>query len=130
MSKQQSITSQHRVGHRGSVKAYTIGFTLSVILTLAAYILVKYSIGGLSSGLVVFIIIGLAVAQLAVQLQFFIHLGRESKPGWNKVMFVFMALVVLIVAIGSLWIMSNLHYNRMSPGETETHLLEEEGYKR
>jgi cytochrome o ubiquinol oxidase operon protein cyoD len=130
MNKHRVITSQHRTGNRGSLQNYTIGFTLSIVLTLAAYILVRYRPDALSYGFLVFSVVGLAIAQLFVQLQFFIHLGHESKPRWNKLVFIFMLLVLLIIVVGSLWIMSNLHYNVMSPHETETYIQEEEGIKR
>ena len=43
--------------------------------------------------------------------------------------FLFMMLIVVIVVIGSLWIMTNLDYNMM-PDEVETYILEEEGFTR
>lgn len=130
MSKQHVITSQHHTGNRGSLRAYTIGFIVSIVLTLAAYILVKEFAGAISYGFLLFAIISLAVAQLLVQLQFFIHLGTESKPRWNKLMFIFMLIILLIVVVGSLWIMNNLHYNMMAPSEMEAHIMEEEGIRR
>lgn len=130
MSKQPAISAQHRTGNRGSLQSYTIGFLASIVLTLSAYVVVTQSAVTLSYRFLVIAIIGLAVTQLLVQLQFFIHLGHESKPHWNKLMFLFMLLILLIVVIGSLWIMSNLHYNTMSPGETETYIMKEEGINR
>ena len=56
-------------------------------------------------------IIFLAVVQLVVQLVFFLHLGRERQPRWNLLAFAFMAIVLLILVLGSLWIMNNLNYH-------------------
>jgi cytochrome o ubiquinol oxidase operon protein cyoD len=72
----------------------------------------------------VLVIVGLAVVQLLVQLIFFLHLGKESKPRLNLTIFAFMLLVVGIVAIGSLWIMHNLDYNMM-PKEMNEHMLDQ-----
>ena len=115
--------------NHGSVATYTIGFTLSLGLTLAAYILVTqhvrsghtaYSHDNLTIAVMVF-----AILQLFVQLLFFLHLGSEAKPKWNVVTFLFMLLVVLIVGIGSIWIMHNLDYNMMHEHNMNHHMLKE-----
>lgn len=109
-------------GH-GSVLSYTIGFVLSVALTILAYILVVNHVfhnGALTSA-----IMGLAVLQFAVQMIFFLHLGRESKPHWNFTVMLFMLLVLFIVVFGSLWIMNNLNYN-MTPQDTNDYILQDE----
>ena len=110
---------------RGSAWTYTAGFVFSVLLTLIAYLLVTkhYLSGwGLTAG-----ILGLAVVQLMVQLVAFLHLGRESRPRWNLLAFLFMTMVVLIVVLGSLWIMHHLNYN-MTPQDTNSFLIKDEGY--
>ncbi len=73
----------------------------------------------------------LAVTQLLVQLLFFLHLGRESKPRWNLIVLAFAVMVVVIVVFGSLWIMKNLQYNHghQTPEETDKFLIHDEGYK-
>ncbi|MEI8338651.1 MAG: cytochrome o ubiquinol oxidase subunit IV [bacterium] len=94
----------------GSLKNYITGFLLALILTLLAYFLVTQKIYT-SYNQIIAIISGLAIVQLFVQLIFFLHLGRESKPRWNVTVFVFAALVVVIIVVGSIWIMNNLNYN-------------------
>lgn len=115
--------------HKGSYMAYTIGFILSIVLTLIPYqlVIIEKAITGraLVAALVLF-----AVAQLFVQLVFFLHLGRESRPWWNLQMFAFMAMVLLILVIGSLWIMYNLDYNMMTPHELDQQMIEDEGIRR
>ncbi|MEO8105561.1 MAG: cytochrome o ubiquinol oxidase subunit IV [Candidatus Saccharibacteria bacterium] len=118
------VDTQHEVG-QGSLLSYSSGFVLSIILTLAAYqLVVNHLVAGWA---LIFTILGLAVVQLLVQLLFFLHLGRESKPRWNLVVFLFMVLVVVIIAGGSLWIMKNLNYRTMSPAQTKTYLRDHEG---
>ena len=118
------VDTEHEVG-QGSLMSYTTGFISSVILTLAAYQLVVNQV--LAGWALIFTILGLATVQLAVQLLFFLHLGRESKPRWNFLVFAFMVIVVVIVAGGSLWIMKNLNYRTMTPTETNTYLRDHEG---
>lgn len=118
--KTQEHTALH-AGH-GSYLSYTVGFVLSIVFTLAAYFLVVDKV--LSGRQLVLAIVGLAVAQLFVQLVFFLHLGRESRPRWNQMTFWFAALVVVIVVFGSIWIMENLDYNMM-PDEMNQYMLEQ-----
>ena len=61
-----------------TIKTYTIGFVLSVVLTLIAFAVVIS--GGLPYWVIVFIILALAVVQLFVQLYFFLHIKDEGKP--------------------------------------------------
>lgn len=115
-------TQEAHTANHGSYVSYTVGFLLSIALTLAAYFLVVDRI--LSGSTLVVAIIGLAIVQLFVQLTFFLHLGGESKPRWNQMVFWFALLVVLIIVIGSIWIMANLDYNMM-PEEMNHHMLEQ-----
>ncbi len=105
--------------------SYVIGFVLSLGLTLSAYYVV---VNGLLTGWgLLWAIIGLAVTQLVVQLLFFLHLGREDRPRWNLMAFLFMLLVLIILVFGSLWIMTNLNYHMVSPDETDTSIIDDEG---
>lgn len=112
------------IAPQASLKNYTIGFVLSIALTLIAYFAVvnHWATGwALIAG-----IISLAVVQLVIQLVFFLHLGSETKPRWNLVIFLFMLMVLLIIVVGSLWIMNNLNYNMMmSPEEMDKHMLQQ-----
>lgn len=112
---------------RGTLTSYTCGFILSIILTLIPYLMVvKHTFTG--NGLVAVLII-FAIAQLLVQLVFFLHLGRESKPKWNLLIFIFTVLIVLILVIGTLWIMQNLNYH-MAPTEVDQKIFENEAIPR
>ena len=100
---------------KGSVWTYVTGFVLSLALTMTAYLAVKHHIATghvfPRDNVMVAILAALAVAKLFAQLVFFLHLNRESRPRWNLLVFLFMALVLVIIVGGSLWIMNNLNYN-------------------
>lgn len=112
------------MNEQGSLmKAYVVGFVLSLILTFAAYYLVTLQL--LSGNTLLVSILVLAFVQLFVQLWFFLHLGREQKPRWNLIFFLSTAGIIFIVVAGSIWIMSHLNYNMM-PHEVEEYVMEEE----
>ena len=101
--------------HKGLLKSYIIGFILSIILTLLAYIPVWMQVNAnhmtFSHELIIMFIIPLAFLQMLVQLLFFLHLGQESKPRWKLAMLISFFSIVLIVVIASIWIMQHLNYN-------------------
>jgi len=112
--------------YKKTQRAYILGFSLSIALTLAAYILV---VGHhFSHYAILLTIIFLALVQFLVQLQFFLHIGRESKPRWNLLVLLFMVIIVWILVFGSLWIMTNLnyHHDHMTPDQTDQFIIHDE----
>jgi len=105
--------------------SYVTGFVLSIIATLIAYFFVVNSTFPKETLITVVLII--AVVQLIVQMVFFLHIGRGSH--WKAVTFVFTAIFVLIVVVGTIWIMNNLNYNMMdmSPTEMQQYMEHNEG---
>jgi cytochrome o ubiquinol oxidase operon protein cyoD len=101
---------------------YVTGFVLSLVLTLAAYSLVVY---GTMSGLWLLMTLGaLALVQMVVQLIYFLHLGDEVGPRYKLWTFLAMAVTLLIVVVGSIWIMQNMNYNMMHMSADEkTHYM-------
>ncbi|RAP72172.1 cytochrome o ubiquinol oxidase subunit IV [Candidatus Erwinia dacicola] len=89
-----------------------IGFILSVILTGIPFWMVMD--GGASKATILTVVHICAVVQVLVHLVYFLHLDSKSEGGWNLIAIVFAALIILIVVVGSLWIMWNLNYNMMS----------------
>ncbi len=111
---------------RGNLTSYFIGFVLSLALTVVAYtFVVNKSFRTLP---MIALVVILALVQLTVQLVFFLHLDKGSKPRWNLVVFVFMLMVVFIIVFGSLWIMYNLDYHRAGQHNlTPTEIVKDEG---
>jgi len=104
-------------GH-ASFKSYAIGFVASVILTAIPFWLVMT--GALSPGATALAIIVSAIAQIVVHTICFLHVNTQAEGGWTLIAFVFTAVLLLILIVGSLWIMYHLNANMMPgamPGE-------------
>lgn len=102
---------------KGSIAGYVVGFGLSLMLTFVAFFLVAHRNSKpdvFTHRFLMVSIVALAIVQLFVQLLFFLHLDRESKPRWNLMVAVFAATIVLILVLGTLWIMNNLNYHHES----------------
>ena len=113
-----------------SVSSYVTGFGLSMALTLGAYSLVRIHLNNghtaPSDQNLLYLVAVLAVVQLFVQLIFFLHMNRETKPRLNGLIMSFAALIVLIIVGGSMWIMTNLNYN-MPVNQSDNMIIKDEG---
>lgn len=96
----------------GTFTAYAIGLVLCLTLTFISFGLAYFKPFEYRELRV--ILVCLALIQAAVQLIFFLHLGQEPKPRWETVTFIFMAAVLVITVLGSLWIMYDLEERVMS----------------
>ena len=94
-----------------SLKFFIVGFIASLLLTIASFLFVVEKTFSRSTLLTLVIVF--AVMQAIVQLFCFLHLGQEKKPRWKLLVFYFMVLILLIIAIGSLWIMQDLNARMM-----------------
>ena len=95
----------------GNTKQYTIGFILSVILTVIPFGMVMA--GGFGRRIVMAVIAITAVAQVLVQLVYFLHMNSSSEQRWNVIAFIYTVLCIAVLLVGSVWIMNYLHYNMM-----------------
>lgn len=111
MSAHHSHADQH--ANHGTLKSYIVGFALSIILTLLSFGCVMS--GAVPHHLVMPGIMVLCVAQVLVQLVFFLHLS--SKPGQrdNLSIGVFTVLIIAIIVVGSIWVMHNMNLYMMHP---------------
>jgi len=92
-------------GH-GTMKDYAVGFVLSVILTAAAFCVVMAHV--LAPEATVLTIAALAAVQVMVHLVCFLHLSTASSQRWNVTAMAFAVVVVVVLIVGSLWIMHNM----------------------
>lgn len=121
----KTLQPEVKESHSG-LTSYVIGFVSSIILTIVSFMLVMSH--ELTSVWTIIIIVVLAAIQVLVQLYFFLHLGRESKPRWNLYVLLFASLVIIVVIGGSLWIMNNLSsYMEMTPQQVNTYMHNNEG---
>ena len=103
--------SETKKEYHGTFKGYIIGFCLSLLFTLISFSLVVYEV--LPRHTLLYTLPLLALIQAGIQLYFFLHLGKEEKPQWESLIFYFMVLVLLIIVLGSLWIMYDLDVRTM-----------------
>ncbi len=111
-------------------KNYLTGYLLSIALTLLSFFVVNLHISSahevISHELLLVLVIFFAFSQLIVQLMFFLHLMHESSPRWNLIFFISTFSLVLMIVIGTIWIMGNLDYNMM-PAEMSNSIIKDEG---
>lgn len=105
------MSASHAAAAHGSLKSYTVGFVLSVVLTLASFGTVMLDV--LPRQMRLPVIVMLCVAQLIVQLAYFLHIGTSSDQRSNTGIFICTALLIVIVIAGSLWVMHNANENMM-----------------
>jgi len=98
--------------YHGTLTSYLIGLFASLILTLTSFYLVWTS--AISHHAMIYSLIGLALFQATVQLRYFMHLGKEATPRWESISFIFMLTCLLIIVLGSIWIMYDLNNRVMS----------------
>ncbi len=99
--------------YHGTLPLYLLGFFGSLILTLTSFYLVWAEL--LPKDQLIYTIVGLGILQAALQLHFFMHLGKEAKPRWESISFFFMLTCLVIIVLGTLWIMYDLN-NRVMAG--------------
>ncbi|CAM4424567.1 cytochrome o ubiquinol oxidase subunit IV [Paenibacillus tarimensis] len=95
----------HGGGHtHGSFKSYTIGFLLSIVLTIIPLVVVLN--GMLERTGTIIVLLVTAVLQFIVQLLFFMHLNEEEKPRYNLMTLILGLVIVLTIVLASMWIMA------------------------
>ncbi|WP_066797591.1 cytochrome o ubiquinol oxidase subunit IV [Sphingomonas soli] len=109
------MSASHETAPHGSLRAYLIGFLLSVVLTAIPFWMVMT--GAMAPQVTAAIIVAFAVVQILVHTVCFLHVNTRSESGWTLMAFVFTAVMVLIVIAGSLWIMYHIDGNMMPTPE-------------
>ena len=96
----------------GSLKDYSIGFILSVILTAIPFWLVmgKVIASPATTGIV---LLAFAAVQIVVHMIYFLHMNSKVEGGWSMLSLIFTIAVVVIMLAGSIWVMFHLNSNMM-----------------
>jgi cytochrome o ubiquinol oxidase subunit IV len=124
---QTSISSSHSSDNDfessilNSLIIYLIGFVLSVILTVGAFFIAQSDF--IWAPAIPVALTALAIAQIGVQLVFFLHLTTGSDNINNSLALAFGTLVVALVIGGTLWIMSSMNHHMFEkmPAEHSMH---------
>jgi cytochrome o ubiquinol oxidase operon protein cyoD len=106
-----SHATETHATHGFSRRVYLIGFLLSVVLTAVPFWLVMS--GTLDPQVTAVLIVVAAVVQILVHTVCFLHVNTSSEGGWTLLAYIFTAVLVLIVIVGSLWIMYHIHGNML-----------------
>jgi cytochrome o ubiquinol oxidase operon protein cyoD len=96
---------QPHSSHGGSLKSYTIGFILSIVLTIIPLVIVMNHLMGKQGTTAIILLFG--VLQFAIQLIFFMHIRNEEKPRYNLMALILGLVILLTIVSGSVWIMMN-----------------------
>jgi cytochrome o ubiquinol oxidase operon protein cyoD len=97
------------IGQR--VVGYLTGLGLAVLLTATSFFVAGTDLVWEPSIPVALVV--LAIAQMGVHLVFFLHITTGPDNTNNVLALAFGVLIVMLVMVGSLWIMANLNHNMM-----------------
>jgi cytochrome o ubiquinol oxidase subunit IV len=93
------------------VVGYLVGLGLAILLTAVSFFIAGTFLVWRPSVPVALVV--LAIAQIGVHLVFFLHITTGPDNVNNVLALAFGVLIVMLVIVGSLWIMSNLSQNMM-----------------
>jgi cytochrome o ubiquinol oxidase subunit IV len=99
----------HEEGAGSGVRNYLIGLGLAILLTAASFYAPHSTLiygPGIPVALIVF-----AIAQMGVHLVFFLHITTGPDNTNNVLALAFGVLIVMLLLIGTLFIMSHLNAN-------------------
>ncbi len=91
---------------------YIVGLALATLITVVAFFISGTSLVWGPSIPIALVV--LAIAQIGVHLVFFLHITTGPDNVNNVLALAFGVLIVMLLIIGSLWIMTNLNHN-MAP---------------
>ena len=95
-----------------SLRDYTIGFMLSVILTAIPFWLVMAKVIA-DRNTAVLVLGGFAVIQILVHMVYFLHMNGKVEGGWTLLSTIFTVVFVAIGIAGTLWVMFHMNTNMM-----------------
>ena len=101
---------------RRALIGYGVGLGAATLLTIASFAIAA-GFGLVWSPGVPVARLALAVGQLGVPLVFFLHVTTGPDNTNNVLALAFGTLIILLVMIGSLWIMAHVNHHLMSPQE-------------
>ncbi len=106
------MSAPHSKHSHGTMNQLMMGFALAVVLTVVPFALVMAETE-ISKTVLVGIIMAFAAVQILVHLVYFLHVNTQSEQGWTVAAAVFAVIILVIVLVGSLWVMHNMNVNMM-----------------
>jgi cytochrome o ubiquinol oxidase operon protein cyoD len=103
---------EHETGALGS---YLVGLALAVLLTAVSFFISGTTLVWTPSIPVALAV--LAIAQMGVHIVFFLHITTGPDNVNNVMALAFGVLIVLLVIVGSLWIMAHLNHDMIPMGQ-------------
>jgi len=99
--------------HEGGegIAAYLIGLGLATLLTIVSFFIARTTLVWQPSIPVALAV--LAIAQMGVHIVFFLQITTGPDNVNNVMALAFGVLIVMLVIIGSLWIMGHMNHNMM-----------------
>jgi cytochrome o ubiquinol oxidase operon protein cyoD len=111
---EDAAPGEERIGAQepaAGLVGYILGFVLAILLTIASFAAAQ---SGLIYGpAIISALVVLAIAQMGVHLVFFIHLTTGPDNTNNVLALAFGVFIVVLVVLGSVWIMTHLNHNMM-----------------
>jgi cytochrome o ubiquinol oxidase operon protein cyoD len=93
------------------VRGYLIGFALATLITCVSFFIAGTTLVWEPSIPIALFV--LAIAQMGVHLVFFLHITTGDDNVNNILALAFGILIVVLLIVGSLWIMYHLNHNMM-----------------
>ncbi|SAK52331.1 cytochrome o ubiquinol oxidase [Caballeronia fortuita] len=90
-----------------TVGGYLVGFVLAVVLTVASF-WVATSGAFRGEGTIAALAV-LAAVQVIVHVIFFLHVNASKGQRWHAMSFAYTILMSLILIVGTVWVMHNVH---------------------
>jgi cytochrome o ubiquinol oxidase operon protein cyoD len=94
-----------------AVGSYLVGLGLAALLTIVSFFISSTTLVWQPSIPIALTV--LAIAQMGVHLVFFLHITTGPDNVNNVLALAFGVLIVLLLLVGSLWIMAHLNHNMM-----------------
>ncbi|WMC20235.1 MAG: cytochrome o ubiquinol oxidase subunit IV [Enterobacteriaceae bacterium PSpyr] len=94
-----------------SIKNYYFGFILSLICTIIPFILIKSKF--FNKTIKTFLIIIMSILQIIIHFKFFLHINNSNQEKINLITLIFTIIIILILVVGSTFIMFNLNKNML-----------------
>lgn len=106
------VLHDHEEAAHGTLKSYTIGFGLSVVLTAVPFWLVMAHVIA-DSRVAALVVMGIGFLQIIVHMIYFLHMNTKSEGGWTILALIFTVVMVVITLSGSIWVLYHQNGNMM-----------------